>query len=440
MNDRRVWTIAGLTCLGAFMIAGPAEPTPGNRVRLTLGETVAQVLAQAPAVLAADARARRAGEALRETRAIRQPQVAFGSGLAYNNGFPLSLEGSAPSIFQVGASMPLWNQTNKYLVRAAGHAALAGQAGRDSARNNLAAAVALVYYDLFQARRQEPVRASELAAVIRQQEEQAALLQAGRARPVDLAMAGAAVARGRQRLLVVGEEARMAETQLREWLGLPESSALDVGEPLLPAELFVLPVESLLPLAVGESPEIRQAEADVRARQDRVRAERGGFYPRVDLVGEYALLSEQNNYQDYFNRFTRNNFLVGLSIQVPVFSGNRVRARVAGSRVEADEAELLLQEMKNRLRMELERCLSALRVGAGAMELARLEAAAAEENVKVQESLFQNGRVLQQEVDHAREQWDDRVIARFEAEKTLFSQQVELLRLCGRLPGILPSE
>ncbi|MEJ2247637.1 MAG: hypothetical protein P8Y80_16410, partial [Acidobacteriota bacterium] len=78
------------------------DPAPQSQVRtLTIQEAVRMALSRSPEMLLAEAQAIRAGEAVRETRSLNRPQVYAGSGLAYNNGMPLSIEGAAPSIFQV---------------------------------------------------------------------------------------------------------------------------------------------------------------------------------------------------------------------------------------------------------------------------------------------------------------------------------------------------
>ena len=79
----------------------------------TVQEVVQMALGHSPEVMMAKAQVMRAGEAVRETRSLNRPQVYAGTGLAYNNGFPLSIEGSAPSIFQVAASQSIFSRKNQ---------------------------------------------------------------------------------------------------------------------------------------------------------------------------------------------------------------------------------------------------------------------------------------------------------------------------------------
>ena len=87
------------------------SPQPEARA-LTVQEAVRLTLSRSPEVLVAEAQAARAREALRESRSANLPRLFAGTGLAYNNGYPLSIEGAAPSIFQL-VCKPTRLQQNK---------------------------------------------------------------------------------------------------------------------------------------------------------------------------------------------------------------------------------------------------------------------------------------------------------------------------------------
>ena len=140
--------------------------------------------------------------------------------------------------------------------------------------------------------------------------------------------------------------------------------------------------------------------------------------------------------QDFFNRFSRSNFLAGLSIQVPVFNGFRTDARVAQSRHEVLEARSRLERLKSDLKLGVERGVSEFLVARGAADLARLEAAAAQENLVVNQAQYDEGRIATRELESARAQLHEKEIAVIEAEKALWQRQVELLRLTGMISSL----
>jgi outer membrane protein len=277
---------------------------------------------------------------VRETRSLNLPQVVTGAGLAYNNGYPLSIEGSAPSIFQIGASQSIFSKKNANLMREAEEYQKAGRIGAESAQNDLAAKTAMVYNELYQSRQAMVVASAGLDAALRYRDLVDELFAAGKVRPVEVTQAKKAVNSGRQQLLVAQEQARVSESELRELTGLSSSVAIQTSEPLIDNPEFELPEDVLYLKAVEHTPEILRPEANVKAREFHIEAEKGESMPRMDIIGQYALFSRANNYDDYFNRFTRNNFLLGLSLQVPIFNGYRTRARVAQSRQELPKSSI----------------------------------------------------------------------------------------------------
>jgi outer membrane protein len=432
--------LIGPLILGMFLPGGqllgagenPQSSAPVPEV-LTVQQAIRMTLARAPEISLAQAQAIRAAEALRETRSLNLPQVVTGSGLAYNNGFPLSIEGSAPSIVQIAMSQSILSKKNKALVHEAEESSKAAQLGSETARNELAARTALVYCELHQSRKAEALWVLRLESARRDQQLVSDLLEAGRARPVDLTLARSTTSQAQQQLLVVREQARLSEAELKDLTGLGADLVVRTTEPQLDSQTLGLPADSLYQKALEVHPEIRQAEANLRAREFRVEAEKSEKYPRLDLISEYALFSRTNNYQDYFNRFSRHNFLFGLSVQYPIFNGFRTEARVAQSRQEAAEAKFKLQRAKADLKLGIERSASALKIARGAADLAQEDVAAARESLKVSESLLEAGRIGVREAASVRNQLREKETALVEVERILQQRQVELLRLVGAL-------
>ena len=190
--------------------------------------------------------------------------------------------------------------------------------------------------------------------------------------------------------------------------------------------------EALFQRAFESAPGILKAQADLRAKEFHIEAERGGYLPQIELVGQYALFSRANNYEDYFSKFVRNNFLLGLSIQVPVFNGG-TGARVAQSRQEASEARYRLESMKSNLKLDIQRGLGALRIARGAVDLGRSDVDAAREMVKVSETLMEAGRISEKDVEESRAQLLQKELALLDADQALFQRGLELLHSTGTI-------
>jgi outer membrane protein len=408
-----------------------ANPQPEARA-LTIQEAVRLTLSRSPEVLIAEAQAARAREALRESRAANRLRVFAGTGLAYNNGFPLSIEGAAPSIFQVSASQPIFSKTNSNLIREAEESGKAGQLGTDSARNELASRTASVYYELFQTGRIHALMSAKLDVAIGQQKQIETLLETGKALPVEATFAKTAVLAARQQILVAQERASLLGKELHQLTGLPDEIKIQTLEPQIDSPVFELQEEALFQRALESSPRILKAQADVRAKEFHIEAERGGYLPKMEVVGQYALLSRANNYEDYFSQFMRNNFLLGLSIQMPIFNGG-TGARVAQSRQEASEARYRLEGMKSDLKLDIQKSLSALRIARGAVDLGRSDVDAAKEMLKVRETLLEAGRISEKDLEESRTQLMQKELALLDADQALFQRKLDLLHATGTI-------
>src|SRR5579862_4301687 len=83
---------------------------------MTLHQAVERAMEQSPDIALAHLDALKAAEAVRVQRDPFTPHVTVGSGLAYTYGFPMSIEGAAPSIVQARASQFLFNRQQSYEV------------------------------------------------------------------------------------------------------------------------------------------------------------------------------------------------------------------------------------------------------------------------------------------------------------------------------------
>ncbi len=420
-----------IACIGVFPVSG------NDGTDLTLQEAVRLALARSPEVLMAEAQSVRASDVLRETRSLRLPQVVAGTGIAYNNGFPLSLEGSAPSLFEVGMSQSIFSKTNNNLIREAEEAGKTSKFGKESAKNEIAQRTALVYYDLHQARKNVALVTAKLDSTRKQQTQVENLFKAGRSRRVDITMAELATQSLNQQLLEAREQERISEAELRELTGLSGVAVIQTADPQIENPIFNMPGETLYRQAIESTPEIKQAEANVRAKEFHIEADKGEKYPRISIISTYALLSKTNNYQDYYNDFVRNNFIIGVSMQIPVFNGFRTSAKIAQSRQEATEARYRLQNLKSGLKLSVQREQSDLRIAIGRAELARSEVKAAEENLQVNESLFESGRISAQEMEMLRSALQQKQIAQLELDRVLFQKKISLLRSAGIITSAL---
>jgi outer membrane protein len=436
MSKKVMLLCGGLICawLGPRAAAqGGPEPR-----RMTLSQVVEIALRQNPDYLLMRLDERKAQEAVHEARGPFMPRISVGSGLAYTNGFPLSMEGSAPSILQAHSSQFLYNRPQKFRVREARE--MAGAAGQSTASkaDEIAFRVASTYLDLDRAVRAAAAAEGQVATAERLERLVEDRVQAGREIPLELNRARLATARVRARLTDLRAHASLLEETLRSDLALGEDLRIVPVETELPAAAARPATEdAAVETSLAASKEIKRLEALVQARRYGLEAERGGRYPRIDLVGQYALFSKFNNYEDYFRSFKRNNGQVGMSIQFPILPGGETGPRVAQAEADVERARLELTAARSNISLETRRLYQQIRQAESARELARMELDLARESLSLLLARFDAGRVSQTEVEQARAEEALRWEAYYDARTTADKAQLNLLRQTGELLAAL---
>jgi outer membrane protein TolC len=222
---------------------------------------------------------------------------------------------------------------------------------------------------------------------------------------------------------------------MRTMTGLPDNMPIVLAEAKLPPETD-MPTAQLLTLAIAHSPDLRQAEMERQARLDELKGQRGGYWPTVDLVGQYMILSKINNYDKYFLSFQRNNLNVGVQVQIPIFR-SRTTAAIALAGSQYQEAELELGNQRRALEIEVRQQARQSREQDAAREVARLELKLAQEKLAIAQSQFNQGKATLATVEQDRldesEKWLNYLQVNFNGQKA----QLELMRTTGRLADLL---
>src|SRR5215469_1327227 len=143
--------------LAVFLVLVPA--LSAEVFPMTLRQAVDTALKQNPDLTLARLDVERTRQAVQVARDPFAPRLVVGSGLAYSNGFPLSIEGAAPSIVQANATQFLFNRQQTYAVAQARENARGALLGAEAKREEIAYRSAVLYLDAERA-----ARISELAA------------------------------------------------------------------------------------------------------------------------------------------------------------------------------------------------------------------------------------------------------------------------------------
>ena len=393
---------------------------------VTLAQVVQLSLSHSPAMAASSADAEHAYQSWREARNMYIPQVIVGSGLAGTYGFPLSIEGSAPSVINVGSQSFLYNPAQKQFIRAARTEWTASKLQTRDQLNQVILDTAVSYRELDKwTQTLEVLRAEEggerkMETIISER------IKEGIDSAVEMTRAKLATARTRMRLAEAQGAVDVLRSRLAGWTGLPAESIETVTQsiPALPA---IEPQDDLAGKAVQSNPTVAAADEHALAKQFNAKGEHKQLYPAVDLVGQYGLFAGYNGYNTYFKNFQPNNATAGVAIRIPIFNYPQ-RARAAAADAEALHALKDALDVKNKVATETIRLQRLVQQLAAARDVAQLEYELAQSNVEAANTKVQSGTGTLKEQANAQAQANDKFAALLDANFELDKTQMLLLR------------
>jgi outer membrane protein TolC len=182
---------------------------------------------------------------------------------------------------------------------------------------------------------------------------------------------------------------------------------------------------------------LQQAEYERRGRIDRLHGERGGYWPTLDVVGEYALLSKFNNYDEFFRQFERHNVTVGIQARWSLFSAQTTSA-VALAQSELQQVEAELRRKREEIELAVHRQAQSVRELRAVREVAELELKLAQEDLRMVQERFDAERANLRDLESARLGECDKWSAFLQADYESQQAQLELLNTTGQLRRVFP--
>src|SRR5882724_3833018 len=247
-----------------------------------------------------DSDEQRAYASYHEVRNQYMPQLVVGSGLGKSWGFPLSLEGSAPSILNVNSQSAIYNPALRDFVRAAKSDWQASTLQTKDQREQVIQDTVLIYAELnhweqtLSHLEQEQAEAAKMETTVNQR------VEAGVDSPAVRNQARLVVARVRMRAAEAHGAIDVLRNRLSQLTGVA-AEKIDTVSDSIPALPEVKQEEDLVSKATQASPIVLQAENHALAESFRARGEHRSLWPSVDFAAQYALLAQYNNYDEFYN-------------------------------------------------------------------------------------------------------------------------------------------
>ena len=398
---------------------------------LSLQRAIELALVHSTGTLSSQADVQRAFASYLELRDTYIPQVTVGSGLGYSYGFPLTLEGAAPSLVTVVGQSTVFNPSQQQFMHAAKTEWRASQLQDKDQRNAIVQDVSISYAALVKwetrlrrlGESESQALSMETAVTERIQEGVDSLMDLNRAK----------LTTARVRLHIA--ETRGAEDALRRHLanltGLPLSS-IEIDSQSIPAMPALDTEEDLSNKAVESSPAIKAADQHALAQIFRAKGEHRAMLPSIDFAAQYARFATFNNYDVFYRNFQPNNATFGVSVRFPFFNGPQ-RARAQAADAEAQKAKEQAQAARNQMSEETAKIQHGVEQLAAAREVAQLDYELAQSAVEAAQAKANVGTGTLHELADARAQASEKFLVFQDADFEYQRARLNLMRSTGDL-------
>jgi outer membrane protein len=433
MNRKILVTAALAGCLAIFAAARAGAQEAD---KLTLREAVTRALQNSRELALARVQY---NVALNETRVYRSeflPNLYTGSGAAYTNGFPATLNGQAPALFNLSYTESVFNLPLRGQMKAAEERANSLKLEVDRTRDVVIVRAATAYLELSKVRhsldllRNEEASGEKILGVTRDR------ASVGQELPIEITRGELTLARIRERVIKLEGRDEILSQQIRNLTGAADERAVEV-ETEEPSFATDQQESEILDAALQNDPLVKEAENERTARTDILKGEKGGYWPTVGVIGLYQVLGKFNNYNQFFNpnSFQRNNVTVGIDVHIPIFSA-KTRANVALAKSRLNEAELMLGNRRQQVSLEARQKARDVRELEAGREVARLDLKLAREMLQMTQAKFDEGRATLRDIEQARLNESDKWVAFLDADFARQRGQLTLLQATGQLAKV----
>jgi outer membrane protein TolC len=404
---------------------------------MTLRQALDVALAQNPDIVLARLDQQRAAEQVLITRDPFSPKMGVGGGYAATYGFPASIDGNAPSIFQARGQMAIFDRPLTYRVRQAEESVRASDLDIALRREDTAYQVYTLFLDAEQAAQSVAAIELQMRSLERVEQLTGVLVAEGRQRAIEQRQAGSDVRRAGLALADFRRAQTDAELALGAALGLPPGDQVRPAQEERGAIAVATAEEEAIAQALGDSRELRRLESNITAKQLEIKSYQAERLPKMNLFGQYQLLSRFNNFDTFYPRFQRHNAQIGVSVEIPVLIGPAAGASISQAEIDIQKLETEAARTRRRISDDVRRAYADVTRAEAQRDAASADLDLARERVSLNLIEYNAGRLLMAELEASRAAEQEQWILYYDAQRALETARLNVLRGTGTLLAAL---
>ena len=439
MAWKRITSLVFLMAMGTPASSQEVAPPAASNVpvALTLKRAVELALTNSKDIRLAKLQVQAAQDSAQLTHSEFLPNLYAGSGAGYTYGLPETPGGRPPALFSITYTQQIFNGPLSGLAKEQQEQVRAQRAIMEDTKNIVMVRVASSYLELVKVRhslellRGEKDSADKIVDVTKERESEGFEL------PVEVTRAQLTRAQVEERILQLEGRQDELEVYLRNQTGMAPDQPIEVTPEDLPGAAEQEGA-NLIAMATQNNASLLAAESDVRGKEFRLKGEKRGYWPSLQLVSIYDVLAKYsfNNYTNITQNFQYNNLNAGVNINVPIFSA-KTRASVALAQVNLDAAKITLANTRTQVSADVRQKSRKVQQADAGKEVARLELQLAQQNLAVLQSQFGEGKVSLRDVEKARLDENEKWMAYLDANFQRQQAQLDLLKTAGQLDKVL---
>jgi outer membrane protein len=403
---------------------------------LTLRAALNLALEQNPDVLLARFDQQKARDQILIARDPFLPKVIGGSGLAWSPGYPTTIDGNPPSVFEARTDMALFDRSQSYKVAQAKEG-LRGSAIDVTGRQEEAAyRVASLFLDAEQAAHSLDAAQKQVSNLARVKELVDARVAEDRELPIASKQADLNVKIAKHKADALAVNLIDAETALAQVLGLGAGDRVRSAEEERTAIELPVSEEASIEEALEHSPDLRRLESNMQMKTLEVKSFKAARMPKVNVIAQDNIFAKYNfptsNYV-----FHRNNPELGVSIEVPLLVGRTAQAFASQAETEVSKMRVEVARTRSRITADLRRAYQEVKSAESSRELAKADLDLTREQLNIDLAKFGEGKLplAQVETEHAME--NEKFLAFYVSQQTVERARLSVLRLTGTLVAAL---
>jgi outer membrane protein len=404
---------------------------------MTLRQATELALQMNPDVVLARLEQRKARAEIDIVRDAFYPKVYVGSGAAYTSGFPTSIDGNAPAIVQAKTQMALFDRPTSYRVALTAETARGAEIDIGAKQEQVGYQVASLFLEAAQIARRVDAAQQQIAILTRTKELTDTRVTEGRDLPIASKRADVELQRARKHADDLSGDLSNAESSLAQALGLSADDRIHPAteERLLPESAES--EQSSMETALRNNREIKKLESNLQVSTLEGKSYRAERLPKVDLVAQWSLLGKYNNYEQYFQKFQRNNFEIGAAISMPLLPGKAARANAIQTQVDIEKVRVEIRRTQERIKLDIQKAYVDIHRAETARDLARADLDLARDQVSVDLAQNDEGRIPMSQVEASRMVEQEKWLAYYESQHAVEAARLNVLKQTGTLLAAL---